>query len=94
MRPNSTIAAYGSHLNPAPQIPFVPMMFKDLTLRTILVYILTPEARADTLTGLNKMLVDGSLTHSIGATFPLAETAKAHELVESANKLGTVVIEL
>ncbi|MEJ6710008.1 MAG: NADPH:quinone reductase [Amylibacter sp.] len=94
MRPSSTIAAYGSHLDPTPQIPFMPMMFKDLTLRTILVYILTPQARAETLTGLNKMLADGSLTHAVGATFTLDETVKAHELVESANKLGTVVITL
>jgi NADPH2:quinone reductase len=94
MRPNGTIAAYGSHLNPTPQIPFMPMMFKDLTLRMILVYILTPEARTETLKGLNKMLADGILSHAIGATFPLAETVKAHELVESADKLGTVVIEI
>jgi NADPH2:quinone reductase len=94
MRPNGTIAAYGSAQSFTPEIPFIQMMFKDLTLRAILVYILTPEARADTLTGLNKMLTDGSLSHAIGATFPLADTAKAHELVEAADKLGTVVIEV
>lgn len=94
MRPNGTIAAYGSHLNPTPEIPFMPMMFKDLTLRMILVYILTPTARAETLTGLGKLLDSGQLTHSIAATFPLDQTAKAHELVESADKMGSVVITI
>ncbi|MCO4824327.1 MAG: NADPH:quinone reductase [Amylibacter sp.] len=94
MRPNSTIAAYGSAQSFTPEIPFIQMMFKDLTLRTILVYILTPEARSETLTGLNKMLADSSLTHAVGATFTLDETVKAHELVESADKFGTVVVTL
>ncbi len=94
MRQNGTIAAYGSAQSFTPEIPFIQMMFKDLTLRTILVYILTAQARAETLSGLNKMLADGVLSHAIGATFPLEQTAKAHELVESADKFGTVVIEI
>lgn len=94
MRPNGIIAAYGSAQSFTPEIPFIQMMFKDLTLRAILVYILSKQVRAETLTGLNKMLADGALTHAIGATFPLDETVKAHELVESANKFGTVVIEI
>lgn len=94
MHQNGTIAAYGSAQSFTPKIPFIQMMFKDLTLRTILVYILTPEARAETLSGLTNMLENGSLSHAIGATFPLEDTAKAHELVESADKFGTVVIEV
>ena len=94
MRPNGTIAAYGSAQSFTPKIPFIEMMFKDLTMRTVLVYILTKQARAETLSGLNKMLAAGGLTHAIGATFPLTETARAHELIESAAKLGTVVIKI
>ena len=94
MRPNGIIAAYGSAQSFTPEIPFIQMMFKDLTMRAILVYILSAEARAETLTGLNKMLADDSLTHAVGATFTLDETVKAHELVESANKFGTVVVTL
>ena len=94
MHPNGTIAAYGSAQSFTPEIPFIQMMFKGLTLRTILVYILTDQARIETLNGLNQMLAEGLLTHAIGATFSLAETAKAHELVESGEKLGTVVIQI
>jgi NADPH2:quinone reductase len=94
MRPNGTIAAYGSAGAPTPQIPFMQMMFKDLTLRTVLVYILTEQARAETLSGLTALLESGKLTHSVSATFPLDQTAKAHELIESAAKMGSVVITL
>ena len=94
MHPNGTIAAYGSAQSFTPEIPFIQMMFKGLTLRAILVYILTDQARTETLNGLNQMLAEGLLTHAIGATFSLAETAKAHELVESGEKLGTVVIQI
>lgn len=92
MRPNGTIAAYGSAQSFTPEIPFIQMMFKDLTLRCILVYILTQQARTETLTGLNKMLLDGSLSHAVGATYDLDETVAAHERVEAADKLGTVVL--
>lgn len=92
MRPNGVIAAYGSAKAPRPEIPFLAMMFKDLTLRMVLVYILTPEARADTLARLGAMLEGGALTHAVAARFPLEQIAEAHELVESGAKLGTVVV--
>lgn len=92
MRQNGTIAAYGSAADPAPTMPFMPMMFKDLTLRMVLVYVLTPEARADTLARLGSFLETGQLSHAVAAEFPLDRTAEAHELVESAERRGTVVV--
>lgn len=92
MRPNATIAAYGSAAAPRPEIPFMPMMFKDLTLRMVLVYILTPDARRDTLNRLERLLDAGQLSHAVAAEFALEDTARAHERVESAAKLGTVVV--
>ena len=94
MRPNGTIAAYGSAANPTPQIPFMPMMFKDLTLRMVLVYVLTPEARRFAVDGVSQLLATGRMTHSVAATYALAHVAQAHELVESADKMGSVVITI
>ncbi|WP_069298808.1 NADPH:quinone reductase [Neptunicoccus sediminis] len=94
MRPNGTIAAYGSAGDPAPQLPFMPMMFKDLTLRMILVYILTPQARRAALDGVTAMLEADQLTHSIAASYPLDQIVTAHERVEQADKMGSVVVTL
>ncbi|PLS23169.1 NADPH:quinone reductase [Neptunicoccus cionae] len=94
MRPNGTIAAYGSAGDPAPQLPFMPMMFKDLTLRMILVYILTPQARREALEGVTAMLESGLLTHSVAASYPLDQSVTAHERVEQADKMGSVVVTI
>lgn len=92
IRTNGVIAAYGSAQKTAPPLPFMPLMFKDVTLRMVLVYLLSEAARDETISGLNQMLETGKLTHSIAAEFALADTVKAHELVESAAKMGSVVI--
>ncbi|GGA15794.1 NADPH:quinone reductase [Neptunicoccus cionae] len=94
MRQSGTIAAYGSAGDPAPQLPFMPMMFKDLTLRMILVYILSPEARRQSIDGLTAMLEADQLTHSVAASYPLDQVVTAHERVEAADKMGSVVVTL
>ena len=94
MRPNGTIAAYGSAGDPAPQLPFMPMMFKDLTLRMVLVYILTPQARREALEGVTALLESGLLTHSVAASYPLDQIVTAHERVEQADKMGSVVVTI
>lgn len=94
IKPNGVIAAYGSAGNMSPTLPFYPLMFKDVTLRMVLVYLLSDQARAETLSGLGALLETGDLTHSIAAEFALEDTAAAHELVESAAKMGSVVVRL
>ncbi|MEM9852253.1 MAG: NADPH:quinone reductase [Pseudomonadota bacterium] len=94
MRINGTIAAYGSAQAPTPEMPFMAMMFKDLTLRMILVYSLAPTARAAAQSHLMELLIEGALTHAVAAEYPLKDVAKAHMKVEAADKLGTVVLTL
>jgi NADPH2:quinone reductase len=40
------------------------------------------------------MLARGELKHQIAATLPLAECAKAHQLVESGKAVGNVVLKV
>ncbi|MBB3066741.1 MULTISPECIES: NADPH:quinone reductase [Limibacillus] len=92
--PNGVIAAYGSAANMNPTFPFADFLFKDVTLRIVLVYRLTPAARRQGIEDLTRWLLDGRLTHAVARTFTLDDCAKAHELVESAGKLGSVVVTL
>ncbi|MCP5085553.1 MAG: NADPH:quinone reductase, partial [Rhodobacteraceae bacterium] len=94
IKPNGVIAAYGSAGDMAPTLPFYPLMFKGVTLRMILVYILSKQARAETIAGLSRLLEQGVLTHSVAATFPLEDAVKAHEAVEAADKMGSVVVTI
>ena len=63
LRPNSVIATYGSMGNMEPTLPFYPMLFKGVTLRMYLVYLLSAEDRRKTIEGINKMITTGLVRH-------------------------------
>lgn len=94
LKPNGTVAAYGSAARREPVLPFYPMMFAGTTLRMVLVYILPPEARARALADITRWLEEGRLSHRIAATFPLERTAEAHEMVERGGRVGSVLVEV
>ena len=94
IKENGVIATYASMGAPTPALPFYPLMFKAVTLRLVLVYILAPEARRRSVANLTAALEAGALTHPIAGRFPLEEIAKAHEAVESGTKLGQVLVQL
>ncbi|MDE2791556.1 MAG: NADPH:quinone reductase [Paracoccaceae bacterium] len=94
IKPNGVIAAYGSAGDMTPVLPFYPLMFKDVTLRMVLVYLLTESARKASIDGLMALLEAGQLTHSVAENFELAETVEAHQSVERAGKMGSVVVTI
>ncbi|MGE4369920.1 MAG: NADPH:quinone reductase [Burkholderiaceae bacterium] len=90
--PHSTVVSYGTNTAADIPVPFRSLLFASLTLQLFLVYDLTPPVRQHAITRLNEWLAAGKLKHVIGARFPLAETAKAHEAVESGKVVGSVVV--
>lgn len=89
---NGTVAAYASMAEPAPALPFYPLMFRGVTLRMPLAYLVPPPLRARAAAEITGWVAEGRLSHAVAATFPLAETAAAHLAVEAADRLGTVVV--
>ncbi len=92
IRPNGVIAAYGSAAAMTPTLPFYSLMFRDVTLRMVLVYLLADDVRRESVEGLTAMLAGNRLTHSVAETHSLPNAAAAHEAVEAAAKLGSVVV--
>ncbi len=88
------IASYSSSQDPTPVIPFYAMMFKNITLRTVLVYNMTLEAKQQAMNDIFSALQKDQLTHRIDRVYPLGETAQAHEAVEKGNNNGCVVIQI
>ena len=89
-----TIAAYASASEMQPTLAFYPLMFRNVTLRMMLVYLLDAERRRRAEADLARWLEAGALSHAVAATFPLDRTADAHAMVEAGRKLGTVVVEM
>ena len=86
------IVGYGSVLKPIAELPFLKMMFKNITLSSILVYLLESDEAAAYAAIIGDMLVRGVLDVPVGHVVPFAEAARAHELVEGTRRKGAVVL--
>ena len=92
LREGGVIAGYGSVKHPNPELPFLKMMFKNITLSSILVYLLEDGDAARYATILGQMLTAGTVQLSVAAALGLEEAAQAHEMVEAGNRDGAVVL--
>ncbi|MCV2874035.1 NADPH:quinone reductase [Defluviimonas sp. WL0050] len=94
LKPGGVIATYASASEMQPRLDFYPLMFRNITLRMILVYLLDPETRRQGEAQLTEWLEAGALSHAVVPGGGLADCAAAHLMVEAGNKLGTVVLEV
>lgn len=94
IKPHGTISAYASQAVMTPELPFYTLMFKAITLRMVLVYVLTEKERQDAATHINDLLTDDNLDARIAESLPLEEIARAHTIVESGETMGNVVLEI
>lgn len=92
IRESGRITAYGSARVMQPQLPFYPLMFKNVTLEMALVYLLAPAQRRAAESRLSRALEDGALQVPPPAVFAMEEAAAAHEAVEQGGRRGAVLI--
>lgn len=94
LKTSGTIASYSSMTDMNPSIPFVRMMFMDLTIRLVLVYAMPDEAKQDAIADITEFLSLGRLDNRIAETFSLDDIAKAHESIEKGGNLGSVIVTI
>jgi NADPH2:quinone reductase len=94
IRVGGTICTYSSTVVPEPKLPFLRMMFMDLTIRMVIVYAMPEEAKRQAILDIERNLLEGSLQHRIAATFPLRKIAAAHEMIESGDCRGSVIVSI
>ena len=88
----ATITTYSSTQDLQPTIPFYKMMFLDLTVRFVIVYAMPESAKQQAIKDINEALEAGKLIHRIAHSLPLAECARAHEIIEQGTVRGCVVV--
>jgi NADPH2:quinone reductase len=88
---NGSIAAYATDRE-NPQIPFWPMVFKDIRLFFLGSDDFPREAKALAAKDLNAALEAGWSGFNIAERIPLSEIARAHQLVEHPTRRGRVVV--
>lgn len=93
IREGGTIVAYASMGQRTPALPFYDLMFRNVTLKTLLVYLLDAETRRRGIAQIVRWLEAGALNCAVGPVFALDAVAEAHAAVE-AGPSGTVVVRL
>jgi len=89
-----TIATYSSTVVKEPKLPFIQMMFMDLTVRMVIVYAMPEEAKAQAIADTCQLLEADQLQHRIAHCLPFEQMVKSHELIEQGGFGGCVVVEI
>lgn len=93
VRPGATIVVYGMGAMEA-SLPTWWFMRHRVTLRFEFIYEIGAEDRAAGLRELDTLLREGALQHTVATRLPLAEIARAHDLVEQGQLVGNVVLDI
>lgn len=94
LKTNGSISTYSSSKSPSPEIPFYPLMFKNISLYMVLVYNMPDAAKTQAIADIQTALASDQLEHRIAETWSLADTANAHESIETGGRDGCVIIEI
>ena len=91
LKQGGSIAAYATG-SPAPTIPFWPLVFKNVNLHFLGSDDFPVEAKISAAQALNSLLENTWPGYEIGASVPLDDIARAHEMVEQRTVAGRVVV--
>lgn len=94
IRVGGTIATYSSTVVPEPRLPFFRMMYKDLTVRFVIVYAMPESAKQFAIADIELALNHNELQHRIAETFALDEIASANERIEDGKIRGCVILNI
>jgi NADPH2:quinone reductase len=93
LKPDGSIASYANE-SADPKIPFWQLVFKNIRVFFLGSDDFPKEAKLEAVRDLNAALEMGWPGFEIGERIPLAEIARAHELVEHPVRRGRVVVVL
>ncbi len=94
LRVGGVIATYSSMQVSEPRLPFFQMMYKDITVRMIIVYAMPESAKQHAIRDIDSALRANALQHRIAATMPLDDIVQSNELIERGTVRGTVVLAI
>ena len=94
LQSGGSIFCYGSNDMGELAVPFRDLLFKQISLQYFLVYLLDAAQRAAAIDRLDWFMKSGQAETRIAETLPLSEIVRAHELVETGQAQGNVVLEL
>jgi NADPH:quinone reductase-like Zn-dependent oxidoreductase len=94
IRTGGSIATYSSTQVKQPQLPFLQMMYLDLTLHMVIVYAIPEAAKQAAITDINEKLAHDELQHRIAHALEFDQMVRSHELIEQGGFGGSVVVRI
>jgi NADPH2:quinone reductase len=91
---NGTLIAYGSDADAHPRLPFYVFMQKDVLFRMAILYVMPRDIIARAADDLTRLLAERRLKHQIAARLPLDQVVKAHEMQESGQTIGKILLDV
>jgi NADPH2:quinone reductase len=93
VRPRGTIVVYGMGKTEV-TLPTFWFMRNQVALKFVYIYEISEEDRAAGLRELDALLREGALKHTVAQRLPLADVARAHDIVEQGGVIGNVVLDI
>ena len=94
LKPNGVITTYASDAQPEPILPFMPLIFLNVTVRFVNVYGMPREAHQEAVQMTTRGLREGWLRPTIASRFALHDIVAAHEALEDGKAIGKVVVQV
>lgn len=94
LKTSGVVATYSSTQVPEPKLPFFQMMYKDFTLRTIIVYAMPETAKQHAIDDIEAALERNTLQHRVAHSLPLDEIVRSNEIIEEGRVRGAVVLSI
>ena len=91
--PGASVVVYGT-TGAESVMPSVALMQKSISLKFFMIYDISARDRQEALDELNSLLDQNGLQHTVGRTLRLDQTALAHELLESGDVMGNVILSI
>jgi NADPH2:quinone reductase len=92
LKTHGIVATYASDADPTPTLAFYAFMRKNAVLRWVYMYEIPDAAFAQARDDITAWLAAGPAQHPVARTFPLAQTAAAHDYLEAGSATGTVLV--
>lgn len=91
---SGVIATYSSTQVNEPKLPFLQMMYLNLTIRMVIVYAMPEAAKQMAISDINDKLQKQQLQHRVAHVLDFDDMVKAHELIEQGGFRGCVVVRV
>lgn len=93
VKSNGVIAAYASDAVPEPALPFYGLVYRNVTVRHVLVFLTPPDKKKKGIDDVSGWLASDRLIHPAVTKMPLDRIADAHGLVEQGGA-GKVLLDV